>query len=462
MDPKHKKTLRMNRVALAQSIDAIDVLEKLVDRMIYSSRKMEDILSKGSKQRITNFLLNDIETRGPKAYKAFAESLVETGYGHLADNLIPGISRNVISDRTEEAYPGGVPMEQESSAVPIKQEHVGNGYAGNLNGTARYVQADHRNISNQISGDHLQLGVNPDVTGMPVSQPSTVIPNIDPDRVYKMCTSPRGLAIIINNDKFKTMKQRLGTEYDVRNLQYVFSRLGFDVQKNENLTASGIKALFQALSAFDHSKFDCLVVCILTHGTNGGLFGTDEGIIGIEELTNCFHANKCPTLAGKPKLFFLQACRGESVDNGIESTDGASVIDQSNVHAARQEFTPQQFNFQSSLTPMSDSAFSSQPEMGEDLVDAMRDKLPSQSDMLLAYATVPGFVSWRNSKCGSWFIQALCEVLLQHASTEDLLSMMTMVNQKVAYAYESSNGRHKQMPAPVTMLRKKVFFFPGR
>ena len=45
-----------------------------------------------------------------------------------------------------------------------------------------------------------------------------------------------------------------------------------------------------------------------------------------------------------------------------------------------------------------------------------------------------------------------------------LLSCMILFNQvnnKVAKAFESSTGRHKQMPAPVTMLRKKLFFYPG-
>ena len=43
-----------------------------------------------------------------------------------------------------------------------------------------------------------------------------------------------------------------------------------------------------------------------------------------------------------------------------------------------------------------------------DEVDAITrgDVVASHSDIFIAYATVPGYVSWRNSANGSWFIQA--------------------------------------------------------
>ncbi len=55
------------------------------------------------------------------------------------------------------------------------------------------------------------------------------------------------------------------------------------------------------------------------------------------------------------------------------------------------------------------------------------EKYPLEADVLIAYATTPGYVSWRNSCKGSWFIQSLCEVFAKFAHRDDVLSMLTKV-----------------------------------
>jgi len=42
-------------------------------------------------------------------------------------------------------------------------------------------------------------------------------------------------------------------------------------------------------------------------------------------------------------------------------------------------------------------------------------------------SVVVGFVSWRNSEQGSWFIQAMCEVFLNKYKYEDALNMLVEV-----------------------------------
>jgi len=57
----------------------------------------------------------------------------------------------------------------------------------------------------------------------------------------------------------------------------------------------------------DHSDADCLVVTIMTHGEEGMLAPRDSNILyNVDTLWTPFTADKCPTLAGKPKLFFIQ------------------------------------------------------------------------------------------------------------------------------------------------------------
>ena len=101
---------------------------------------------------------------------------------------------------------------------------------------------------------------------------------------------------------------------------------------------------------------------------------------------------------------------------------------------------------------------------GEDEIDSGGSPaalVPAEADFLLAYSTVPGFVSWRNSEKGSWFVQALCEIFMTYAGQEDLVSMLIRVNGKVAREFQSYKQK-KQVPSPVVRLTKKVYFFPGR
>lgn len=98
---------------------------------------------------------------------------------------------------------------------------------------------------------------------------------------------------------------------------------------------------------------------------------------------------------------------------------------------------------------------------GTDETDSGSDTLvPAEADFLLAYSTVPGFVSWRNSEKGSWFVQALCEIFMTYAGQEDLVSMLVRVNGKVAREFQSYEQK-KQIPSPVVRLTKKLYFFPG-
>ena len=45
------------------------------------------------------------------------------------------------------------------------------------------------------------------------------------------------------------------------------------------------------------------------------LYCRDKKLI-TEEIFGHFTPNRCPSLAGKPKFFFIQACQGESGDAG--------------------------------------------------------------------------------------------------------------------------------------------------
>lgn len=240
---------------------------------------------------------------------------------------------------------------------------------------------------------------------------------------YNMNHRNRGYCLIIDIEHFdpsRRLPKRSGTKVDATGLNNVFRSMGFDVKILKDLTAKEIRYQLDFYSKLDHTNNDCFVCCILTHGEHGQLWGSDAKF-PLDMMFNFFLGDNCRTLVGKPKIFFIQACQGERLDHGV-SVIGADSLD-----------------------------------------SAAYLKIPNHADFLIAYSTLPGFYSWRNTQDGSWFMQAVISVLNQYHNNLDLLTMLTIVNHRVAY-YKSSNAtteefnNKKQVPCITSMLTRRVFF----
>lgn len=242
---------------------------------------------------------------------------------------------------------------------------------------------------------------------------------------YNMSHKYRGVCLIINNESFsphgvtRHLPRRVGSHVDSEALSEIFTKLGFDIIERKDLTVSGVKETLKQIASLDHSNNDCFVCLVLTHGDHGNLYAYDGRYV-IDHLFNNFLGNRCPTLVGKPKLFFLQACQGHRLDRGVlvEALDSANYF-----------------------------------------------KIPTYADFLIAYSTLPGFYSFRNTEKGSWFIRALVHVLHEYHLSFDLLSMMTLVSHRVAYYFSSHAATQeqsgmKQVPCITSMLTRRVFLHP--
>ncbi|KAM7419504.1 hypothetical protein PAMA_016562 [Pampus argenteus] len=238
---------------------------------------------------------------------------------------------------------------------------------------------------------------------------------------YSLSFPSMGQCIIINNknfDKRTGMNQRNGTDVDAGNAMKVFAKLGYKVKVYNDQTVEQMKQVLIAVSKEDHSSSASFVCVLLSHGDEGVFFGTD-GSVELKYLTSLFRGDRCKSLVGKPKLFFIQACRGTDLDAGIET------------------------------------------DSGEDGTT----KIPVEADFLYAFSTAPGYYSWRNTMTGSWFIQSLCDMMNKYGKEMELQHIMTRVNHKVAVEFESvsnSFGFHakKQIPCIVSMLTKEMYFTP--
>ena len=228
-----------------------------------------------------------------------------------------------------------------------------------------------------------------------------------------------GYVFVIHNYLFPERQDpvRYGSEKDIEALKRLFEvQLGFTMKVKENLKAKEMLEKMRDISERDFSKNDSLFIVIMSHGKKTGILGVNEETIHPAVITDFFTADKCPTLMGKPKVFILQACRGDKDDFGAVAPDAG---------------------------PMSAR------------VEAVQ-VMPLESDFLVCYACPVGFSSYRDEEEGSWYIQQLVKIFLKYADKDHLMDLMLRVNFTVSR--KLCEAGYKQIPSEECRLTKKYYF----
>ena len=229
---------------------------------------------------------------------------------------------------------------------------------------------------------------------------------------YDMKNFPHGICLIINNEAFERQNDREGTDIDEENLVLTFRYLGYIVEVYRDKTSEEIISIFDQMKRKDHGAYDSFVCCLLTHGKEGQIYGTDSKLIELASLTGKLSASNCLSLARKPKLFFIQACRGKGKDTAVRiDCDSDNPIE-----------------------------------------------IPDEADFFFGYATPPGKVAWRDLDHGSWYVSELCRMLCSDATHVELKDIVTKVQHDVGSKY--NNMQYKQAPEHTSRLQKSLFFFP--
>ncbi|KAH9518584.1 Caspase-6 [Bulinus truncatus] len=144
---------------------------------------------------------------------------------------------------------------------------------------------------------------------------------------YKFDNERRGVAIVIVNDKFQgeIKSKREGCDKDMEDLQSTFASYGFEVRCFLDRSAKEVLSKLNEISKEDHSMSDCLVIAISTHGEEHVDENVREDLIFVSDkpiktrtILELFTDDKCPSLKGKPRVVFIQACRGSNLDSGSE------------------------------------------------------------------------------------------------------------------------------------------------
>lgn len=238
-----------------------------------------------------------------------------------------------------------------------------------------------------------------------------------------MSHSNRGISLIFNHETYDNhlnLNDRIGTNADARELEATLQRLRFTIRRMDNFTVDQIFDAIDEYSKVDHTNNDCILIVILTHGDGKYLYAKDDKY-EFDLIWKAFNATSCPSLAGKPKLFFLQACQGAQ---------------EQPVHNIGLDY----YN----------------NEIGRVNCNSESYTIPAFADFLLAYSTIPGFVSYRDTEDGTWYIQSLCKEL-ENADQKDILRILTNVGRRVAVNYTNQYSL-AQLPHFRSMLIRELYF----
>ena len=236
----------------------------------------------------------------------------------------------------------------------------------------------------------------------------------------------RGCAIIFSIKYYQNPQlNRAGADLDLALFQDTFSHLGYEVlvYKNNQCTASGITTVLRDIVRQFGSHHDSFVCCVSAHGNYDSITQeefivpydynttTENPKVLIRDLRNQLAGTTCPALATKPKMFFIQACRGNNIPPAV-------------------------------IAPIQSDSIA----------------VHEDSDFFFSYSTRMNDSSCRDTVKGSWYCQELAHVLKSDTSRYyDVSTLVSEVHRRVTdnYAYHS----FRQCPELTHTLRKRFFFY---
>ncbi|KAL8560625.1 hypothetical protein ACOMHN_065796 [Nucella lapillus] len=497
MDHRMKEALRKSRIFLIENVIFDVLVDHLVDQDIFSDTMLDYIKAGSDRIEKIRRLLEYLVRRPDTCYMKFLTALTNSGHEHCARRIeenyvqsgptqvsdptacapvLPrptcatGISdEDVPMPQVYQGYPGGnVPVRMgfpevsgsmhafagSFTSAPVQESSMpGEGEvtpsSASLSSPGEGSSGEMIGVDRMPAGDSMQHSeVSNGQVVMSVYQRHIYS---NPAAVYKMDSSPRGLALVINNEHFSSMLPRTGSQRDMENLHVLFKSLGFHVCHEKDKTADEIRALVRSFAEYAPlQEADALVVVILSHGgRNGIIFGKDgahgkgpaQDYITDEEIRDRFSARNCPLMAHKPKLIIIQACRGANED----VADGVRPFYANN-------------NISNNANQAGSRLGNDGSDIDSNASTASTSRIANMADICLIHSTVQGYVSYRHPINGSPFIQEMTRLFQEKADREHLTDMMTEVNRKLACRQLQEDVR--TVPSTTNTLTKKWFLNP--
>lgn len=449
---RDKNALRRNSAVLCKQLVVDELLiQSLQADGILTENMAETIMAEQTSQKRSWRLLLLLPKRGPKAFQSFCSALRDTDQQHLCDLITQSSERD-----SRETHIDCIQPEKVSEEKSGRLERTQNNRERTVRSSLSFpTQEEYSAKRARTHAESMEFSLDAD---SPINTP--VLPCTSDfysshcQQSYRMNSSPRGFALVISNVSFDSgaapdLDPRKGGEVDDEVLRKVFTELDYLVSVHRDLTAQGMRTCIENFCRRpEHRTVDSCVVCLLSHGVEGAIYGTDGQLIQLDWVFEAFDNAHCPLLQNKPKMFFIQACRGDEMDCGVEQLDGPvrtsspSCEQRDAGREAEGDADPRQ-----------------RRGMGRP-----RIKLPQRSDMICGFASLKGTAAMRNTKRGSWFIQELNAALRLHAKDTHLSDILVQVNARIkereGYAPGTAHHRCKEMSEFTSSLCKDLYFFP--
>ncbi|KAK3895265.1 hypothetical protein Pcinc_001015 [Petrolisthes cinctipes] len=212
--------------------------------------------------------------------------------------------------------------------------------------------------------------------------PGRPIMNRTSHDTYSVLSSPRGIVHVFNykfaGQGFKW--ERKGAEHDSTNLNRIFTTMGYEVKVHESLSNNDTRKMMNSIQNDKRLKdVDALIFFFLSRGNDSYTFYTNDQIaMKLFDIRYMFTDSKCPAMSSKPKIFFMNYCRGEEM------------------------------------------------ELME--VDSTRD-IPN--DMVTVHAAAEGIMADTTSASGTHFVEHLCQTLMSYSRSHELREIYTMLREEM-------------------------------
>ena len=251
---------------------------------------------------------------------------------------------------------------------------------------------------------------------------------------YILPETKKGLVVVFNytfSGDHGSKWFREGAKEDSKKIQALFAdRFGYEVLIREDFSRENT---FDELDNITKNKLfgmGSFLLFFLSHGdtkrgpnffnTNGWIEESDNQgelvrvreYIAVPEIYSVLTDSKCPVLKGKPKLIFLNFCRGLAVE----------IVERVQT-------------------------------------DSIPKFIKAPADVAIIQATLPGIMAFRHRQHGTHFVRFLCEILEEHGSTKHLQEIVIHLKNRMDELISQNKLTEATTPSIELIGFRKLFYF---